>query len=99
MTDLLQTIQNEVAKENGLVWDHNNTPETRIDRLSLWPEVCKRYAFEVAKAALKNASENAKFNLVNDQNPNGLKVKSYANHQVAASIDKESITDESNIVL
>ena len=46
MSDLLQTIQNQVAQEyNGMLWEQLHIYETKN---RLWPEVCKRYAFEVA---------------------------------------------------
>lgn len=91
MSDLLQTIQDQIAKE----WFLKHKPFVNEQRhqfdylgahvcLDLWPEVCKRYAFEVAKASLKEASEN-------------VKIK-YLEHGVITT-DKESITSESNIKL
>lgn len=41
---MLLQVKNEVAKEYGLEWDHENKPDTRIDRVSMWPTVCERYA-------------------------------------------------------
>ena len=92
MSDLLQTIKDQIAKE----WFKENRPHVHarnqvfnfiaihIQLNELWPEVCKRYAFEVAKASLKNASEN---------------VKRYRNISMEYEVCKESITDESNIKL
>ena len=67
MSDLLQTIKDKIAKE----WFVKHKPFVNEQRyqfdylaahvcLDLWPEVCKRYAFEVAKDALNNASAKAR---------------------------------------
>ncbi len=72
MSDLLQTIQNTVAKEFGFIdWDYAYSTD---QDWKLWPEVCKRYAFEVAKASLKQAKENIRlyphqeFDFENEEN-------------------------------
>lgn len=53
-TDLLQTIKDQVSNEK---WPANFDDLHIKYREELWPEVCKRYAFEVAKASLNTAGE------------------------------------------
>lgn len=86
MSDLLQTIKDQVSNEK---WPANFDDLHVKYREELWPEVCKRYAFEVAKDALKNASENVV--LDSDYLPSKDYVQYYVN--------MNSITDESNIKL
>jgi len=62
-------------------------------------EIAKRYATECVKASQEEIAKNVKFILVNDMNIDGLKANSYANSDVAVTIDKSSITDSKNIVL
>jgi hypothetical protein len=54
MSDLLQTIKDQVSNEK---WPANFDDLHIKYREELWPEVCKRYAFEVAKASLKEAKK------------------------------------------
>lgn len=86
MSDLLQTIQEQIAKE----WFEKKMPHVprenqKFDllipytQLDLWPEVCKRYAFEVAKASLSEAAINTR------------------HHH--PGVDTDSITDPCNIKL
>lgn len=85
MSDLLQTIKNEVAKEYGFeTWQVFQGPNFRLVLDFAWPEVCKRYAKEVAKASLKKASEEIFIKLV---------------LPIPMVPIKSVITDESNIVL
>ena len=92
MSDLLQTIKDQIAVEHEYSdWhqieclDIDNCEKAEI-RDNIWPEVCKRYAFEVAKNALKNASENAKMEVI--EVPGGKFM-----HRIVRS----RITSESNI--
>lgn len=85
----IEEIQHEIAKENGLVQWPEVEESTRIDRLNMWPEVAKRYAIEVSKAALENAAKNV--NVKADYQEELFK----SIHGISA--DKSSITDERNI--
>jgi hypothetical protein len=100
MSDLLQTIQDTVANESTPSFaDFKWSDLTTKGKDLLWPEVCKRYAFEVAKDALKNASENGKVYGKHPTNEASQKVI-YANpSEWVVSIDKSTILDESNIKL
>lgn len=100
-TDLLQTIQNTVAKEfnykdydNFLLMD--DKPKTSVHFFI--GEVCKRYAFEVAKASLKKASEKARLKTTfKDQVIQSDFARLQSGAQV--SVDKESINSVINISL
>lgn len=73
----LDEIQDAVAVKLGYDnYRHFATHCARDEFLTLWNEVCKRYAIEVAKASLLKASIGAE-----------------------SIVDREAITDESNIVL
>lgn len=77
-TDLLQTIQDQIAKEYR---DSHDFPYTFWDDFeqdclrygseiyykNAWTEVCKRYAFEVAKAALNMAGERMPSHILCDR--------------------------------
>lgn len=93
-TDLLQEIKYEIAhkwfKEHRPIvseWNFDQIPYE--SQIGLWPEVCKRYAFEVAKASLKEAKNNITFTI--------------QKHQIEANkqyyLDLSAIIDESNIKL
>lgn len=85
MSDLLQTIKDQVAVELGYATFRNfkiSALPSEVDKLVT--EVCKRYAKEVAKASLKKASESA---------------KRFRNKDMEYEVDRTSINDESNIVL
>ncbi len=88
MSDLLQTIKDQVCIDFGYksfdqMYGYNNVFFVK----QFYEEVCKRYAFEVAKASLKEASNKATKKTIFD--PDGP----------YTIVDKESITDESNIKL
>lgn len=82
----LEEIKNEVAKEFGYSDFHNSTFCRKTD-VKICDEIAKRYAREVAQASLQKASENvALFN-------------EFSEFEFKHWIDKESITNESNIVM
>lgn len=90
----IEVICDEVAKENGLHKPWGLLFQT--NQAVLWPEVCKRYAFEVAAASLEKASENAKadyrhyeYQNIDGETATGINVVVF----------KSSITDPQNIVL
>lgn len=98
----IEEIYREVEKEM--------TPEKFYKRAwprkplydNIWPEVCKRYAIEVAKATLESASVNA---LMRNEGhgkryyTTGDSIDIESIECGIISIEKSSITDEQNIVL
>lgn len=86
-TDLLQTIKDQTVKENFDSWElfMRYASDSAVEEM--WIEVCKRYAFEVAKASLKEASEKALRDFI-----------AYIPGHFPTEF-KASITDESNIKL
>lgn len=86
MTDALERIQNEVARENGYSRWHN--PELNY----LWPEVCRRYALECCKATLAKASENADVMVHPKDELKPSEMQRYV-------VDKSTVTDKENIVI
>lgn len=89
----LEEIKNEYAKEfdyGDWISFINDQPSWGIE--GHMNDVCKRYAKECSQASLKKASENVK-----------MKTKDNV-HELSmmddwSELDKESITNESNIVL
>ncbi|HFI4796474.1 TPA: hypothetical protein ACGQK4_002193 [Elizabethkingia anophelis] len=83
----LEQIKYEVAKEFGYEsfeqFDDKSTFSYDQKTPKIIDEVAKRYAFEVAQASLQKAAENAVIE------PKGMMTR----------VDKESITNESNIIL
>ena len=89
----LEEIKNELAIEKAYdSWNEitffNNRNVVFIELLM--NEVAKRYAKEVAIASLKKASENAKLKTFSTKNLTDFSKK---------MVDKNSITNEENIVL
>lgn len=80
----LDKIKNEVAREYGYSDFYNSTYCGTKGQLNIFDEVTKRYAREVAIASLKKASENA--------------IAIY-DGEFLADVNKQSITQESNIVM
>ena len=90
----LEEIKNEVAIENGfenydnLISDYGEKNPNNFDKY--FDEIAKRYAKEVAIASLEKASENAKLKTFSTKNLIDFSKK---------MVDKNSITNEENIVL
>ena len=83
----LEDIKEEYARENGFddwveILFGTNKP---VELEDYFDKITKLYAKEVAREALKNASENA------------CLIESIRNSAVYDTIDKQSILDESNI--
>ena len=89
----LEEIKNEVAIERAYdswnelaFWNNRNIVYIEL----IMDEVAKRYAKEVAIASLEKASENAKLKTFSTKNLTDFSKK---------MVDKNSITNEENIVL
>lgn len=89
----LEEIKNEVS-ELVISWDWSRDSVDVISNSeyiqTIITEVAKRYAIEVAKEALKNASENVKMKLKEDY-------KDLHMNNDWNEIDKQSILSETNI--
>lgn len=89
----IEEIQDEVVKE-FITHAPFSTREWRFisgqTQLRLWPEICKRYAIEVAKASLGKGSEKI-VEFVAADGKNTI--------EGVIMGGKSSITDEQNIVL
>ena len=89
----LEEIKNEIAIERAYdswnelaFWNNRNIVYIEL----IMDEVAKRYAKEVAIASLEKASENAKLKTFSTKNLIDFSKK---------MVDKNSITNEENIVL
>ena len=89
----LEEIKNEIAIERAYdswnelaFWNNRNIVYVEL----IMDEVAKRYAKEVAIASLEKASENAKLTTFSTKNLIDFSKK---------MVDKNSITNEENIVL
>jgi hypothetical protein len=110
-TEKLHRIQDEVAEEwNFTSWA---TVPAKFVR-KMWPQVCSKYASEYArecvKASLEKAAENAKVevNLTDKDKKTRQVIKEWGpivsdsarmQSDAKVTVNKSSITDESNIVL
>lgn len=87
----IDQIKDEIAGEFTYEnWDELCHFKARSVEDKHWPEVCKRYAIEVSKAALENAAKNVK--VIDNNYPDG-----YYKSLYGVSVDLYSITDERNI--
>ncbi|OBS12785.1 hypothetical protein ATE49_15485 [Elizabethkingia miricola] len=96
----LEEIKNEVAKELEYAnWEvlKNGLSDFKIG--ICYEEVAKRYAREVAQASLEKAAENANIKYHDGHNKLYKAVKHVQIGADNIQIDKESITNESNIVM
>jgi len=93
------SICDEVAKECcGVLWE---MAAIVYDTDALWPEVCRRYGIEVGKATLAKASENAKLSYDDNGYPEFMPLEHLKSiiETWSLKVDKDSILNESNIVL
>lgn len=94
----LEQIKDEVAKEFGYSDFHNSTFYRKTD-VKICDEIAKRYAREVAQASLEKAAEKAKLKLIFTSEQFATNDKWQLPDGELIVLDKESITNESNIVM
>ncbi|MCT4034880.1 hypothetical protein HZQ14_15765 [Elizabethkingia anophelis] len=94
----LEQIKNEIAIEFGYSDFHNSTFCRKTD-VKICDEISKRYAREVAQASLEKAAKNANIKYHDGHNKLYKAVKHVQIGADNIQIDKESITNESNIIL
>lgn len=88
----LEEIKDEYALTEGYTcWiDYINDYGSILD--DVVDDICKRFAIEVAKEALRNAAENAEIEDYPDPNHGG-----YGQPEYYSRVNKESILSETNI--
>lgn len=95
----LRDIKNEYAKEKGFDdWDHFTYKMYKFQHEEHMDKVTELYAREVAQAALEKAAEAACVEYYDGKYKTSME-EYYTEIGGSVSVDKESITNESNITL
>lgn len=89
----LQEIQDEIATDK-FRW-HSGWDQLSVEHKNdLWPEVCRRAQYESSKASLEKAYSKSTIN-----GDRTIEINVTNRCSISLAVDKESITDPSNIII